>query len=85
MNRDFIIPVLPENTASLWLLSSIPTNFATQPTPTVIGWKNIINYSLSIDLVEPLNYQSRGWWTFTDKPWVGQGEYYILFVPSLCG
>jgi hypothetical protein len=74
---DFTSPL----TASFWLLDSIPEDFSRQPTPTAIGWNIVIDDSLSVDLLEPINYQGGGWWTFSNKEWEGKGEYYILFVP----
>jgi hypothetical protein len=42
----------------------------------------VIDNSLFVNLVEPFNYQEiGGWWGFTNKKWVGKGEYYILFIP----
>jgi hypothetical protein len=80
---DFGKTVSYENSASIWLLTSIPKNFNNQPTPVAIGWSDVIENSLSVNLVEPLNYQNRGWWTFTDKNWTRKGEYYILLVPII--
>jgi hypothetical protein len=81
MNRDFTSPY-PENTASIWLVSSMPDDLR-QLIPTAIGRSTIIDNSLSVDLVEPINYQDRGgWWGFSNKAWTAEkGEYYILFVP----
>ena len=82
MNMDFTIPVQPERpTASFLLLASVPEDVR-QLTPTAMGRSNIIDNCLSVDLVEPINYQDRGgWWAFGNKAWVGKGEYYILYVP----
>jgi hypothetical protein len=79
MDMDFNIYVEPD--ASIWLLASIPEDFNIQPTPIAIGRDIIIDNSLSVDLVEPVNYQDRGWWTFSNTSWSDKGEYYILFVP----
>ena len=70
-----------ENSASFWLLTSIPEDFRVQPTPTAIGQSNIVNNALTVELVEPHNFEGRGWWTFSNRPWTGEGDYYILFVP----
>jgi len=81
MNIDFSKPVVPENTASFLLFASVPENLR-QSTPVAIGQNIIIDNSLSVDLVEPINMQDRGgWWAFSRNRWEGKGEYYILFVP----
>jgi hypothetical protein len=72
---DFNRTAALEKSASFWLLTSIPTDFNEQLTPVAIGRNIIIDNALSVDLVEPLNFQGKGWWTFTDKVWTGKGEY----------
>jgi hypothetical protein len=80
MNMDFSKPVEIE-TASFWLVTSIPEDLR-QLTPTAIGSSVIIDNSLSVNLYEPFNNQDiGGWWTFSNKEWVGKGGYYIFFIP----
>ena len=67
--------------ASFWLLDSIPEDFIVQPTPIAIGRNNIIKNTLSVNLVEPQNYENRGWWTFSNNYWNGNGDYFLLYVP----
>jgi len=81
MNTDFSKSLIPETNAAFFITNSIPEEVI-QLIPTAIGWGNINDGLLNVNLFEPLNFQDRGgWWTFSNSRWAGNSEYYIFYIP----
>lgn len=81
MNTDFSKSLIPETNAAFFITNSIPEEVI-QLIPTAIGWGNINDGLLNVNLFEPLNFQDRGGqWTFSNSRWAGNSEYYIFYIP----
>jgi hypothetical protein len=59
MNTDFSKSLIPETNAAFFITNSIPEEVI-QLIPTAIGWGNINDGLLNVNLFEPLNFQDRG-------------------------